>query len=175
MRKILISVFSGFLALLTGSGVALGQDQELVSKVVPVEVWTCNYKEGHGPTDIDAATDAWNGYMDENNVDSYAAWTLTKSYYGPDQEFDVIWLGAWTDGNAMGTASDMMAETGGEYLAKFFVALDCATHSNLASLNYKLPGDGTINTVCSQSQTVPLKTTSVMTRSPPQPVHGPMY
>ena len=35
-------------------------------------------------------------------VDDYAAWTLTKSYYGPEQEFDVIWLGAWTDGNAMG-------------------------------------------------------------------------
>ncbi len=93
---------------------------------------------------LDAAVDGMNAYMDDNDVDDYAAWTLTKSYYGAEQEFDVIWLGAWTDGNAMGAGMDRLRGTGGEMLGPFVEAMDCGVHVGLSSINYKLPDDGTV-------------------------------
>lgn len=116
---------------------------ELVSKIIPAEIWTCRYNDGQGPSDLDAAVDAWSGYMDDNDVDDYAAWTLTKHHYGPEQDFDFIWLGAWTDGNAMGAGTDLLyAEEGREYLGNFFRVADCNNHMNAGSLNYKLPEGG---------------------------------
>ena len=44
--------------------------------------------------------------MDSNGTDSYAAWTLTPDYYGPNQEFDVIWMGAAQNAIAMGEGHD---------------------------------------------------------------------
>jgi hypothetical protein len=87
--------FAGSLAL--GMGGAFAQDEEefqLASKIVPVEIFVCNYNDGQGPADLDKAASGWTAYMDQNNIDNYAAWTLTKYYNGPDQEFDFIWLGA---------------------------------------------------------------------------------
>lgn len=116
---------------------------ELVSKIVPAEIFICNYNDGQGPAELDAAVAAWNGYMDENGIDSYAAWTLTPYYFGADQDFDVIWLGAWTDGNAMGTGTDMWMSTGGKYMANFNKVVTCRSHLNSGSINYKLPEGGT--------------------------------
>ena len=132
------------LALLVGSGSVLAQDSGLVSKVVPVEIYTCSYNDGKGMADLDAVIDEFNAYMDDNDVDDYAAWTLTKSYYGPEQEFDVIWLGAWTDGNAMGASRDLFRATGGEVAGRFNETIDCGVHVGLSSINYKLPDDGTV-------------------------------
>jgi len=143
MRKILVSALAGVLTVFVGSGVALAQDEG--SKVIPVEIFTCSFRDGKGMSDIDAAVEGWNGYMDDNDVDSYAAWTLTKAYYGPEQDFDMIWLGAWTDGNAMGTGTDMTNATGGAYIEPFLAALECDNHINVASINYKLPDAGGIN------------------------------
>jgi hypothetical protein len=146
MRKLITLVCAGGLTL--GMGGAIAQDDEpqleLASKIVPVEIYACRYNDGQGPSDLDDAVDSWTAYMDENAVDSYAAWTLTKVYSGPDQDFDFLWLGAWTDGNAMGTGSDMLYSTGGEILENFGTVADCYVHANSASINYKLPDDGTV-------------------------------
>ena len=139
-----LSGLAGTLALLIAPGSVLAQDSGLVSKVVPVEIFTCSFQDGKGMSDIDAAVDGWNAYMDDNDVDDYAAWTLTKGYYGPEQEFDIIWLGAWTDGNAMGAVTDMINATGADAIQPFGEALDCGVHVNLSSINYKLPDDGTV-------------------------------
>jgi len=146
--KILLTLAAAGLTL--GVGNALAQDDEpeleLASKIIPVEAFLCNYRDGKGPSDLGAVADDWNDFMDENDVDTYAAWTLTKSYYGPDQEFDFIWLGAWADGNAMGTGQDMMNSTGAKYLERFGKVADCGSHINAASINYKLPAGGTPGT-----------------------------
>lgn len=136
--------FAGSLAL--GVGGVFAQDQEefqLPSKILPVDIFVCNYNDGQGPADLDKAAASWSTYMDQNNIDNYAAWTLTKYYNGPDQDFDFIWLGAWTDGNAMGSGTDMWLSTGSRHAANFAKVSDCAVHVNSASVNYKLPDGGT--------------------------------
>jgi len=147
MKKDSITVLSatlGTVALLLGSGSVLGQESGLASKVVPVEIYTCSFNDGKGMADLDAVVDEFNTYLDDNDVDDYAAWTLTKSYYGPEQEFDVIWLGAWTDGNAMGASRDTFRATAGEVAGRFNETVDCGLHVGLSSINYKLPDDGTV-------------------------------
>jgi hypothetical protein len=145
MKKILSLVCAGGLTLAMGGAIA--QDEEakfqLPSKVVPVEIYACRYNDGQGPSDLDAAVAGFTAYMDKNETDTYAAWTLTKIYSGPDQDFDFIWLGAWTDGNAMGAGTDALYSTGMDMLANFTRVADCYAHTNSASINYKLPEGGT--------------------------------
>ncbi|MEX2124887.1 MAG: hypothetical protein WD795_13410 [Woeseia sp.] len=80
--------------------------------------------------------------MDDNNTDDYAAWTLTPVFYGPEQDFDVIWLGAYRDGNAMGKDMDTWLASGGELQAAFDKVVNCNAHLAMASAMYKAPADG---------------------------------
>ncbi len=148
MKRLLPVAGAAAFVFFAGSGLSLAQDDEdqveLVSKIVPVDIYACSYNDGQGPADLDAAAEGWNAYLDGNGIDNYAAWTLTPFYMGPNQNFDFIWLGAWTGGNAMGTGTDMWLESGGEHLANFMRVATCGTHSNSASLNYKLPEGGNI-------------------------------
>jgi hypothetical protein len=121
--------------LLTGPVTVSAQDGAI--KVIPVELFTCNYNEGKGPSDLDAAVDKWNAWADKAELDDYAAWTLTPYYFGAEQEFDVIWLGAGKDGAALGRAQDeYMAENAGIHEA-FSAALTCDAHAHFASIRYK--------------------------------------
>ncbi len=132
------------LVFVTGMSGAQEQDRfELPSKVVPAEVYTCSFNDGQGPDDLQDAIDGWTGYMNENEVDDYAAWTLTKHHYGPDQQFDFIWLGAWRDGNAMGNGMDMWFSSGGEHMSNFAEVATCGVHILAGSINYKMPPGGT--------------------------------
>ncbi len=145
MRRILTLAVASSLTLSLVSAFAQEDEGEFVlaSKIVPVEIYVCRYNDGQGPSDLDAAIDSWTAYVDDNEVDTYAAWTLSKVYSGPDQDFDFIWLGAWTDGNAMGAGSDMLYTTGGKIMENFGRVADCYAHANSASINYKLPEGGT--------------------------------
>lgn len=146
MKKLVLAAVSAALSMLCATS-AVAQDDaprfELPSKVVPVEIWACSYRDGQGPADLDAAVAGWSAYMDDNGVDDYAAWTLTKWAYGPEQEFDFLWLGAWADGNAMGTGTNMFMETGEEHFANFMRVSDCGTHIVAGSINYKAVAGGT--------------------------------
>ena len=108
MKKTIVSTMSFLLVTFTGLGTASAADHDMV--VIPVELYACKYNEGKGPADLDAATDKWNAWADKQKEQDYAAWTLTKWYYGTEQDFDVLWLGAGKDGAALGRAQ-------GEYLA----------------------------------------------------------
>lgn len=140
MKNSLVPGFLIGILFLAGSGVALAQDN--ASKVIPVELFTCKYNDNKGPGDLDKVIDKWNAWADKNGMDDYAAWTLTPFYFGPDQDFDMIWLGAGKDAIALGKAQDAyMAEDVGLHAA-FNDVLNCDAHSNFASLNYKAPPEG---------------------------------
>ena len=146
MKKLVIAVASAALSMLGATSVFAQDDApafELPSKVVPVEIWACSYRDGQGPGDLDDVVEGWSEYMDDNDIDNYAAWTLTKWAYGPDQAFDFLWLGAWSDGNAMGTGLDMFSDTGMEHFDGFMRVSDCQAHVVAGSLNYKATEDGT--------------------------------
>jgi len=135
MKKTLLSSFIIGLVFLTGLGSVSAQDD--ASRVIPVELFACTYNDGKGSGDLDKVIDKWNAWADKNGFEDYAAWTLTPYYFGPDQEFDVIWLGAAKDAVALGKAQDAYnAETAGLHDG-FNKVLTCNAHVNFASINYK--------------------------------------
>lgn len=140
VKKTLISISITFLVFLTGFSTVSAQDDGML--VIPVELFTCNYNDGKGPTDLDKVIDKWNAWADKEGVDDYAAWTLTPYYFGPEQEFDVIWLGAGKDAVALGKAQDAYLNNGEGLEAEFAQVISCDAHNNMASINYKAPPKG---------------------------------
>ncbi len=138
MKSALFSSFVTGLLLLAGTSTVLAQDEESL-KVIPVHLYTCNYNENKGPADLDIATEKWNAWADSQGLDDYAAWTLTPYYFGPDQDFDVIWLGAGKDAVALGKAHDAYLGEDAGIRAGFAQAVSCNAHVNYASLQYKAP------------------------------------
>ena len=104
--------------------------------------YACKYNEGKGAEDLEEVIAMWTAWADKQNLDNYAAWTLTPYYFGPEQEFDVIWLGAGKDAVSLGAAQDMYLAKGGEIAKGFNDVLDCDAHGNFASLNFKAPPEG---------------------------------
>lgn len=141
MKKNGLSLFVATLVSAFAMNVAQAEDDSRMSKFVPTEIFACNYLEGKGPSDLDAAVDAWNQHLDSEDADAYAAWTLTRQYYSSEQDFDVLWLGAWKDGNAMGQGRDQYHATGRAIQAKFSAVVDCMGHAGYVSWAYKLPSN----------------------------------
>lgn len=137
MRKTLWMILTAVPIALVVTGTALAQDASI--KVVPVELYTCSYKDQKGPADLEKVIEKWTAWADKAGISDYAAWTLTPFYFGPEQEFDVIWMGAGKDAVALGRAQDAYnAETAGLH-ADFDRVLSCDGHSNFASIAYKAP------------------------------------
>jgi hypothetical protein len=140
MKKILISTFFASVIVLAGSGTVSAQDDGM--RIIPVELYTCTFNNRQGPDNLDRVVDDWNEWADAREWNDYAAWTLTPYYYGPEQEFDVIWLGAGKDAVALGTAQeDFMANNGGLW-DDFNEVFTCDAHANYASINHKAPAEG---------------------------------
>ena len=112
-------LLSGSLIVAAGLNAAVAQDDDDDGGAVPVEIYTCKYADGMGPTDLDAVIEKWNAWSDEQEVNDYTAWILTPFYASPEQDFDVIWMGVTETGNAMGAAQDMWLATGSELKAMF--------------------------------------------------------
>ena len=140
MKNISITSVAACLVFLAGPGTVSAQDD--LGRVIPVELFACTYNDGKDAGDLDGVIAKWNKWADKTGMDDYAAWTLTPYYFGPDQEFDVIWLGAGKDAVALGKAQDAYnAEDAGLHAA-FNEVLSCDAHANFASLNYKASPDG---------------------------------
>ena len=139
MRKTIATAVSALLFLFVGLGAAIAQEEESDElQAHPVETWTCDYKEGKGPADLDAVNAEWNDWMDDTGQTNYFAITLTPQYFG-ERLFDVGWLGAWSDGHAMGAGTDLWITEGSEIGAKYSEVLECNSHSSFVSLNVRKP------------------------------------
>jgi len=140
MKRILIALATGSLVIAAGCSNGVAQDEEEApDSAVPVEIYACNYNEGMGPADLDAVTAKWNAWADERGLNDYTAWTLTKFYSGPEQEFDYLWLGVSSDAKSLGRAQDDWLATGGAVAAEFEKVGPCDAHGNFAALNFKPP------------------------------------
>lgn len=130
-------------ACLLAGGVAFGQvTAEGMGKVLPVHLYVCSYNDGQGPAELERVISRWSKHADDTGLEGYAAWTLTPYHFGPEQDFDVIWMGAYRDGNAMGKGTDSWLATGGEVRAAIDEVVDCNAHVALASAMYKAPAGG---------------------------------
>ena len=110
-----------------------------MGKMVHVELYACNFNEGMGRADLDRTVDMWNEWNDERDANDYAAWTLTPYYYGQEQDFDFIWMGAFSDGNSMGRGLDQWLAEGTEIAMEFDKVADCIGHVGLSSAMFKAP------------------------------------
>jgi hypothetical protein len=139
MNKLMFTILSAGILTLVSTTCVEAQDNDRLSRFVPTELWACKFNDGMGADDLDAVVGKWTAYMDENEVDSYLASTLTPQYFTDEQDFDVIWLGAWRDGNAMGQGRDNYHATGGAVAAEFGKVLDCGAHLGFVSRAFMLP------------------------------------
>ncbi len=140
MKQQILAAVSAAAVLMVLNNVCSAQvSSDAMGKVVPVEIYACSYNSGMGPADLDKVVARWNKYMDDSKNDSYAAWTLTPYYFTAAQEFDVLWMGAFKDGNAMGAGLDDYMQNGGEIQAAFDKVLECNAHIGLSSAMYKVP------------------------------------
>ncbi|MBT8078475.1 MAG: hypothetical protein KJO31_07840 [Gammaproteobacteria bacterium] len=149
MKKMLVSVIVAGLMTALGAGAASAQDKPPL--MIPVDILACKYNEGKGPADLDAVVADWQEWVGTTEYDDdFSAWSLTKHYAGPEQEFDFLWLLAWRNGDAMGGAWGEYMENGGEIAAKFGEMSNCPGAANFVSINHRptpnnnTPGDGVL-------------------------------
>jgi len=141
MKKKLLVMVTAALVATSGTVNVTAQDGMIF---IPVDIFSCNYKEGKDSADLDAVVEKWNAYMDGHDADDYAAWTMTKHYAGPDQDFDVAWIGAHRNGTTMGEGADLWRAEGGEVSAEFGSVMTCGMSGNYASRMFKAPPDGNV-------------------------------
>ena len=141
MKKLLTALVSCSLLLSAGIGIADEHEGEAgeANVATPLEMFACRYNEGKGPADLDAATKNWNAWADKNGVDDYSAWTLVPYYSGPDQDFDVLWLGGSDNAKTMGRVQDTWLATGSKEAEGFAEVVSCDVHAAYAVLRMKKP------------------------------------
>lgn len=132
--------------LAIGSGTAVADSHRAAFKVIPVDLYACNYKDQKGPDDLDAYAAKFNEWADDKNLNDMSIWTLTPYYFGPgdNSDFDFIWMIAGKTAVAMGKTHDTwIADNDGLMEVANSIA-SCRSHANYASVNYKpAPDDET--------------------------------
>lgn len=134
-RRLAVAIVSVAVFLGTAAADADAQEQRLV----PIEAYLCTYVEGKSRVDLDKVTAKWNKWMDDNDATPYSAWVMEPVFKPASLPFDVVWLGAWQDGGAMGSGMQQWLTRGGLLQAEFNRVVDCPEHLNAASLNIRPP------------------------------------
>lgn len=139
MRHLMIWLIAASVSISLGSGIALADSHESEMKlptIVPVETWTCDFRDGKNMNDLKAFTEDFNAWLDGEEYQDYFAALVVPHYFG-EKMFDVGWLGAWRDGNAMGSGIDLWQADGGELAAKFASIVDCGSHTQFGSMRMR--------------------------------------
>ena len=141
LKKTLIMLATSGLICTLGAGNSFADShgEGELKPASPIELYACSYKDGKGPADLDKAVAAWNAWADKHQLNAYSAWTLVPYYSGPEQEFDVIWLGGSSKAAELGRAQDLWLATGGNEMQGFNDVWSCDTHANFATLQFKKP------------------------------------
>lgn len=106
----------------------------------PLEIFGCTFVGERDMSDLDPVIEAWNLWMDDNDIDTYTALTLTPHFTSAEFPFDILWVGAWADSTALGELQ-LWLEEGGEVQSDFAAVVDCPLHQGLAVTNIKEPAE----------------------------------
>ncbi|GHD24437.1 hypothetical protein GCM10007052_38020 [Halioglobus japonicus] len=71
--------------------------QQEVPTVVPVELFTCSFKEDKAWDDLDVLNKKFAKWSKKNDG-SYSSWTISPQFRTNDGEFDVGWIGSGVTG-----------------------------------------------------------------------------
>lgn len=139
MRKAILTAAVTGLVAASGAGTVLAQDEEQDNPTMRVvETWTCNYRDGKGPADLEKVNKEWNAWMDETGQTDYVAVTVTPNFFA-EWAFDVGWIGVARDGHAFGKGADLWLTEGSEIGQKYGEVLMCDSHSAYVSMNVDPP------------------------------------
>jgi len=137
MKKLSITLVTGVFVFLGGLNTAIAQDDD--DSAAAVEAYTCSYADGKSEADLDKVVAKWNKWADGQGMADYSAWTMTPYFFSPEQDFDVIWLGASDTGKGMGAGQDMWLAKGGSLGDDFNSVIPCDSHSMYAAVQFKEP------------------------------------
>lgn len=140
-RSITSSVASFFTLLCSVTTVQAQSDSPTWA---PLEIFGCNFVDEQDMSDLDAVIETWNLWMDENDINTYTALTLTPHFTSADFPFDILWLGVWADSTALG-GTQLWLEEGGEVQSDFNSVIDCPLHQGLAISEIKAPAEDSDN------------------------------
>jgi hypothetical protein len=105
-----------------------------------IDAYMCNYRDGKGPADLMKVAEKWNKWMEKNSSAPYNAWVMHPVLSSTNMPLDVVWLGAWQNGNDMGKGMQEWADKGGDLNEEFLDVFECGEHSQSASVNIRPPG-----------------------------------
>jgi len=137
MNRFLLTLVTGGLVFAGGLNTAVAQDDD--DGAAAVEIYTCSYADGKGAADLDKVIAKWNKWADDQGLTDYSAWTMTPFYSSPEQDFDIIWLGATQTGKSMGAVQDMWIANSGTLGEDFDSVTPCDSHSMHAAVEFKAP------------------------------------
>jgi hypothetical protein len=141
MKRLMMAMAAGSVLFGIGYGTSIAQEEAQSDTMAPVELYACNFNDGKGPADLDAAVGKWNKWADKRRLNEYSAWNLVPFYRSASQEFDFIWLGTSPTARALGAAQDDWLATGGDVQEVFRQVFTCDAHTNYASLQLKAPAE----------------------------------
>jgi hypothetical protein len=124
-----VSFFSA-VVLATGAGA-----QENAPTPTPIiEIYPCAFRGSNDMDDLRGVMTRFNAWADRNNVTDYGAFVATPYAYSADLEADVLWLGGYPTGTAMGVGETKWLAEGGDVAAAFNAIVDCNAHSLYAEV-----------------------------------------
>lgn len=128
MNKI-VGAVSGLLAVAVCSGVA-AQEGPASN---PVEMFTCDFRDGKGPDDLTAVSKKFAKWSKANDGE-YSAWIMYPAIKATAEGFDVAWLGAWPSGASMGKGMSAYTSSDHGLDKEFGKVIDCSDgHSMVVS------------------------------------------
>jgi hypothetical protein len=119
-------------------------DARALPSITPVETRTCDFNEGKSMADLDEVLKDFNKWLDDEKFGDYFAALLVPNYFG-EVAFQIGWLGAWRDGNAMGAGMDLWVNESGNLPAAFAEVVTCGSHSQFAAIEIRPAGQTLVN------------------------------
>jgi hypothetical protein len=119
------------------TGVQAQQDQPEPTPVV--EIFPCTYRDNNDVDNLRTVGARFNTWADRNSMTNYTAFIATPYAYSAELEADVLWLGGWPNGTAMGVAETRWLAEGSEVAAAFDAVVECNSHSLYAEVVVNQP------------------------------------
>jgi hypothetical protein len=114
----------------------------------PVEAFYCNLKEGKSKQELMQVAERFSKWADKHDP-GYAAWVLSPQFGLGAELPQLIWLGSWPNGSAMGKGIAGYQKDGRDLADAFDTVLDCSMgHALASSIEINVPdgppGDGVV-------------------------------
>jgi hypothetical protein len=140
MSKKIASSCIGMCAVLLSMHDASAQQPGAGAPTPLLEVYGCNFVNDNDIGDWNALATRFNAWADRNNLKDYTAFTMLPYVYSDQLPYDVLWLGAFPNGAAMGADEAVYFARGAEIETAFGAIVDCSIHQHFAALNLRTPG-----------------------------------